>query len=367
MAQCRRCVVKLGSALVTDAGRGVDQTAIARWVGEMAGLRAAGREVLVVSSGAIAEGMARLGWQQRPHALNELQAAAAVGQMGLVQAYENACRAHGLRTAQVLLTHEDLSDRRRYLNARSTLNTLLAARVVPIINENDTVATDEIRFGDNDTLAALVANLVEAHLLLILTDQDGLYTADPRHEASAQRIGEATAGDPALERYAGEGGALGRGGMRTKLQAAQLAARSGCYTVIANGTPPDAIARVLGGEAAGTLFRPSAGRIAARKQWLAGGLKPAGELRLDDGAVRVLRTQGRSLLAVGVDEVAGDFERGALVILRAPDGRECGRGLCNYSAADARRIVGRASHEIEPILGYVYEPELVHRDNLVLF
>ncbi len=367
LRDCRRVVLKLGSALVTDEGRGINQAAIERWVAEAAALRAGGCEVLIVSSGAIAEGMVRLGWRTRPHALNQLQAAAAVGQTGLVQAYESACQQHGLHTAQILLTHEDLSDRRRYLNARSTLTTLLGAGVIPVINENDTVATDEIRFGDNDTLAALVANLVEAHILVILTDIDGLFTADPRRNPAARLVSDAVAGDPALDACAGDGGALGRGGMRTKVRAAALAARSGTVTLVANGTRTGVIGDAVRGEEVGTLFRPPAGRIAARKQWLAGGLKPAGEISVDAGAERVLREHGRSLLAVGVTGVGGDFQRGELVICRGADGRELGRGLINYSAAETRAIRGLPSRDIEAQLGYVYEPELIHRDNLVVF
>jgi glutamate 5-kinase len=366
-SECRRWVVKIGSALLTDNGRGLAVTAIDSWVEQIAELRQQGREMLLVSSGAVAEGMTRLGWARRPHALYELQAAAAVGQMGLVQAYESRFQRFGLHTAQVLLTHDDLADRQRYLNARSTLRTLLRLGVVPVVNENDTVATEEIRFGDNDTLAALVANLVEADLLVLLTDQSGMYDRDPRRDAQAALLTEARAGDTALESMAGAAsGALGRGGMLTKVRAAARAARSGALTVIASGREEKVLQRLAAGEALGTRLLPSTAPLAARKQWLAGRLQVRGHLTLDDGAVAVLRTAGRSLLPVGVTRVEGDFERGDLVVCRAPGGDEIARGLVNYSAEESRRIIRQPSHRIEEILGYVDEPELIHRDNLVL-
>jgi glutamate 5-kinase len=365
--ECRRWVVKIGSALLTDNGRGLAVTAIDSWVEQIAELRQQGREMLLVSSGAVAEGMTRLGWARRPHALYELQAAAAVGQMGLVQAYESRFQRFGLHTAQVLLTHDDLADRQRYLNARSTLRTLLRLGVVPVVNENDTVATEEIRFGDNDTLAALVANLVEADLLVLLTDQSGMYDRDPRRDAQAALLTEARAGDTALESMAGAAsGTLGRGGMLTKVRAAARAARSGALTVIASGREEKVLQRLAAGEALGTRLLPSTAPLAARKQWLAGRLQVRGHLTLDDGAVAVLRTAGRSLLPVGVTRVEGDFERGDLVVCRAPGGDEIARGLVNYSAEESRRIIRQPSHRIEEILGYVDEPELIHRDNLVL-
>lgn len=362
----RRWIVKVGSALLTNDGQGVDREAIAGWAAQVARLRARGVEVVLVSSGAVAEGMTRLGWRLRPHAIHELQAAAAVGQMGLVRIYEGAFERHGIRTAQVLLTHDDLADRSRYLNARSTLRTLLRLGVVPVINENDTVATDEIRLGDNDTLAGLVANLVEARQLVILTDQEGLYSADPRFEQGAELVREGYAEDPALELLAGGSGALGRGGMRTKLRAARLAARSGAASVIASGREPEVLVRLADGEALGTLLRPSQAPIQARKQWLAGQLRPRGRLVLDAGAARVLRREGRSLLAVGVTAVEGHFERGELVSCVGPDGGEVARGLVNYSAEETRRIQGHPSERIESLLGYVVEPELIHRDDLVV-
>ncbi len=362
----RRWVVKLGSALATNDGHGLNVDSIDAWVADLAALARAGHELVVVSSGAIAEGVVRLGWKRRPHALHELQAAAAVGQMGLIQAYESCSQRHGLHTAQILLTREDLADRRRYLNARSTLRTLVGLRVLPVINENDTVATDEIRFGDNDTLAGLVANLVEAHALVLLTDQEGLYTADPRLDAGARLVPLAQAGDPALEAMAGDGGQWGRGGMRTKLGAARLAARSGTATVIANGRLPGILGRLAAGEPIGTLLLPGEGRLAARKRWLAGNLKARGDLTLDDGAVRVIRDRGRSVLAVGVTHVSGDFMRGELVRCLDAAGTEIGLGLVNYSATEARAIMGQPSDRIEAVLGYAYEAELIHRDNLVL-
>jgi glutamate 5-kinase len=363
----RRLVVKVGSSLVTNEGAGLDATAIARWAAQIAALRAASREVVLVSSGAIAEGMKRLGWQRRPSAMNELQAAAAVGQMGLAQVYETCFREHGLQTAQVLLTNADLADRSRYLNARSTLRTLLALGVIPVINENDTVATDEIKVGDNDTLGSLVANLIEADVLVILTDQTGLYTADPRRDPAATLVTEARAGDPALEQMAGgAGSALGKGGMITKILAAKRAARSGAHTVIASGREPDVLTRLAGGEAIGTLLVAETAPLAARKQWLADHMQVSGRLVLDEGAVRALATDGKSLLPIGVRGVEGAFERGAVVSCCAPDGREIARGLVNYDAAESRRIAGRPSGEIEAVLGYVDEPELIHRDNLVV-
>ncbi|MBU6486149.1 MAG: glutamate 5-kinase [Betaproteobacteria bacterium] len=367
VATATRLVVKVGSTLVTNEGRGLDHVAVARWAGEIAQLARAGRSVILVSSGAIAEGMLRLGWSSRPHAIHELQAAAAVGQMGLVQAYERAFADYGLRTAQVLLTHEDLADRRRYLNARTTLTTLLGLGVIPVINENDTVTTDEIRFGDNDTLGALVTNLIEAEVLVLLTDQEGLYTADPRSDAAATLVRSARAGDPALEAMAGGAGSIiGRGGMLTKVLAAKRAARSGASTVIASGREPDVLTRLAAGEAIGTHLSPERNALAARKQWLADHVRLAGRLTLDDGAVRALTREGKSLLPIGVVAVSGEFERGEVVGCVGPDGREVARGLVNYGAQEAARILRKPSSEIEAILGYVDEPELIHRDNLVL-
>jgi glutamate 5-kinase len=367
IAQAARLVVKIGSSLVTNEGRGVDHAAVGRWAAEIASLTLAGKSVVLVSSGAIAEGMRRLGWRTRPHAIHDLQAAAAVGQMGLVQAYETAFAQHGLHTAQVLLTHEDLADRRRYLNARTTLTTLLGLRVVPVINENDTVTTDEIRFGDNDTLGALVTNLVEADVLVLLTDQQGLYTADPRGHPEATLVRTARAGDPALEAMAGgAGSAIGRGGMLTKVLAAKRAARSGAATIIACGREPDVLARLAAGETLGTTLTSERGSLGARKQWLADHVRVAGRLALDEGAVRAIARDGKSLLPIGVVAVSGSFGRGEIVGCFAPDGREVARGLVNYGAQEAARILRRPSSEIEAVLGYVDEPELIHRDNLVL-
>ena len=363
----RRIVVKVGSSLVTAEGRGLDHAALSRWAGQIAALTAQGREVVLVSSGAIAEGIARLGWTKRPHAVNELQAAAAVGQMGLVQAYESIFRAHGLHAAQVLLTHEDLANRTRYLNARSTLRTLLELKVVPIINENDTVATDEIRLGDNDTLGALVTNLIEADCLVILTDQTGLYTADPRKDPQATLVMDAHAGDPELERMAGgAGSSVGTGGMLTKILAAKRAARSGAHTVICSGHVENVLLRLAAGEAIGSQLIARQAPLAARRQWLADHLQLRGGVVLDDGAVRALREEGKSLLPVGVQGVTGEFERGEVVAIVDLTGHEIARGLVNYSANEARRIAGKPSSAIETELGYMDEPELIHRDNLVM-
>lgn len=367
LARAKRIVVKLGSSLVTNDGRGLDHAAVARWAGEIAELRKSGKEIVLVSSGAVAEGMQRLGWVSRPRAIHDLQAAAAIGQMGLVQAYEVAFAKYGLRTAQILLTHEDLADRRRYLNARTTLTTLLALGAIPVINENDTVTTDEIRFGDNDTLAALVTNLIEADVLVLLTDQKGLFTADPRRDALATLVQHARAGDPALEAMAGGAGSdIARGGMLTKVLAAKRAARSGASTIIASGHESEVLTRLAAGEAVGTALVAAAVSLAARKQWLADHVRLAGALRLDDGAVRALTREGKSLLPIGVVAVDGNFGRGEVIGCFSPDGREIARGLVNYGSQETARILRKPSSEIESILGYVDEPELIHRDNLVL-
>ena len=367
LAGAKRVVVKIGSSLLTNAGAGLDRNAIAGWVRQIALLRERGVEVLVVSSGAIAEGMKRLGWAKRPHAVHELQAAAAVGQMGLVQMWESCFSELGLHTAQVLLTHEDLGDRKRYLNARTTLKTLVELGVVPIINENDTVVVEEIRFGDNDTLGALVTNLIEADALVILTDQKGLYSSDPRKDPNAQLVARGRAGDPALEAMAGGAGShLGSGGMLTKVLAARRAARSGAHTAIAWGGEPEVLVKLFAGEPAGTLLVAETAPVAARKQWLADHLKPSGRITLDAGAVKAVVADGKSLLAIGATAVDGHFERGEVVSVAAPDGREIARGLVNYGATETARILRRPTAEIESILGYVAEPELIHRDNLVI-
>ena len=366
-SQARRLVVKVGSSLVTNEGKGLDLQAVEQWARQIAALRASDREVVLVSSGAIAEGMARLGWPRRPSAMHELQAAAAVGQMGLVQAYEAAFARHGIRTAQILLTHEDLSDRRRYLNARSTLYTLLALGVVPIVNENDTVVTDEIRLGDNDTLGALVTNLIEAETLVILTDQSGLYTADPRKDASAELITVARAGDPELERMAGGSGtAIGTGGMLTKVLAARRAANSGGHTIIASGREPDVLERLAGGERIGTELRALLPIRSARQRWLANHLRLRGRVTVDQGAARALTEGHKSLLAIGVTAVEGEFERGDVVACMDEHGCELARGLINYSAGDTRRILRQPSHRIAEILGHMTDPELMHRDNMIV-
>jgi glutamate 5-kinase len=362
----QKIVVKVGSSLVTNNGSGLDVLAISRWAAQVASLRASGLDIVLVSSGAIAEGMQRLGWQKRPHEIHQLQAAAAVGQMGLVQVYESGFREHGLLTAQILLTHADLADRARYLNARSTLLTLLDLGIIPIINENDTVVTDEIRLGDNDTLGALVTNLIEADVLVILTDQEGLFDADPRMSTNARLLADALAGDPKLEELAGGAGSeLGKGGMLTKVLAAKRAARSGAHTIIASGHVPDVLVRLAKGEHIGTLLKASTTPLAARKQWLADHVQVSGKFELDAGAVDALVRDGKSLLPIGVKSVKGDFERGALVACLGPDGAEIARGLVNYGAQESRRIAGKPSTQIESVLGYVDEPELIHRDNLV--
>ena len=362
-----RIIIKVGSSLVTNDGRGLDHAAIARWAAQISGLRALGKEVVLVSSGAIAEGMLRLGFEQRPTDIHELQACAAVGQMGLAQIYESSFRAHGLGTAQVLLTHADLADRERYLNARSTLTTLLRLGVVPIINENDTVVTDEIKFGDNDTLGALVANLIEADALVILTDQHGLFSADPRKDPNAYLITQGIAGDPALEAMAGgAGSSLGRGGMLTKILAAKRAAKSGAHTIIAWGRDSDVLSRLAQGEAIGTQLLAQTGQLTARKQWMADHLHTAGAVVLDAGAVQKLRQEGKSLLPIGVTGVNGEFGRGAVITCVDADGVPVARGLSNYTSGEARRIMRKPSTEIEAILGYMEGHELIHRDNMVL-
>lgn len=366
LRKARRWVVKIGSALLTNDGQGLDEAAISRWVDQLAALKQQGVEVVLVSSGAVAEGMTRLGWNVRPKELNRLQAAAAVGQMGLVQAYEANFQRHGTHTAQILLTHDDLTNRNRYLNARAALKTLLEMGVVPVVNENDTVVTDEIRFGDNDTLAALVANLIEADGVVLLTDQHGLYTADPRSNPQAELISQARAEDEALIAVAGSGGKLGQGGMATKVRAAKLAARSGAVTLIASGREDDVLLRLKKGEVLGTLLVPDRSPMAARKQWLAGHLQARGTLVLDAGAVLALTERGKSLLPAGVKGLSGEFTRGEMVLIADEAGRIVARGLVNYGAADARKIVGRPSSMISATLGYISEEELVHRDNLVL-
>ncbi len=363
----KRWVIKIGSALLTSDGKGLSRETLSPWVEQMAQLRQAGHEIVLVSSGAVAEGMSRMGWRRRPHNLNELQAAAAIGQMGLIRAYETCFQKHDLHTAQVLLTRDDLADRPRYLNARSTLRTLVELGVVPVVNENDTVATEELRFGDNDTLAALVANLIEADLLLLLTDQEGLFDSDPRFNPKATLINETRVDNPQLDEVAGgSANGLGLGGMVTKVRAARLAARSGTGTIIAPGARPGVLAEIAQGKEIGTLLKPVQEPQAARKRWLAGQLQVRGYLTLDGGAVRVLQEQGSSLLAVGVTNVRGEFARGEAVVCLDSSGCEVARGLANYDAQEARRIMGQPSSRIEEILGYVDEAELIHRDNLVL-
>ncbi len=365
--QAQRVIVKVGSSLVTNEGRGLDHAAIAKWADQIAHLRRMGKQVVLVSSGAVAEGMLRLGFERRPVAIHELQACAAVGQMGLAQIYETSFRAHDLRTAQVLLTHADLADRERYLNARSTLFTWLELGVVPVINENDTVVTDEIKFGDNDTLGALVANLIEADALIILTDQRGLYTSDPRKNPDATFVHEAKAGDPALEAMAGGAGSgIGSGGMLTKILAARRAASSGAHTVIAWGREDQVLVRLAEGEAIGTQLTAQTAQLTARKQWMADHLKTAGQVTLDAGAVQKLLEEGKSLLPIGVTDVGGDFGRGDVITCVDATGKAIARGMSNYASTEVKRIMRKPSSEIAAILGYVEEVELIHRDNLVL-
>lgn len=367
LRDARRIVVKVGSSLVTNEGRGLDETAIGEWCRQMALLSDQGKEVVMVSSGAIAEGMKRLGWTTRPREVPALQAAAAVGQMGLAQMYETKLRENGMGSAQVLLTHADLADRERYLNARSTLLTLLQHRVLPVINENDTVVNDEIKFGDNDTLGALVANLIEADLLVILTDQKGLFTADPRKDPAATFVHEARAGDAALESMAGgAGSSLGRGGMITKILAAKRAAGSGASTVIAWGREPDALLRLSRGDNMGTMLVAQTAKQQARKQWMADHLQLRGSVTVDAGAAHKVTTEGKSLLPIGMTSVTGEFSRGDVIAIRDVLGAEIARGLANYASAEARRLCRKPSHEYEALLGYTAEPEMVHRDNLIL-
>jgi glutamate 5-kinase len=366
VTQAKRIVIKIGSALLTNDGAGLNDEGIADWVDQIAALKKQGLEVILVSSGSVAEGMTRLGWKERPTALHELQAAAAIGQMGLVQCYESNFARHDFNTAQILLTHADLSNRTRYLNARSTLNALLKLDVVPIINENDTVITDEIRFGDNDTLGALIANLVGAETLIMLTDQDGLYTADPRHDKTATLIDSADANDPAIQAMAGDGGALGRGGMVTKVRAAKLAARSGASSVIVGGRLENVLLRLRAGEALGTMLTSGQEPMEARQLWLAGHLRIKGKITLDDGALSALMNNGTSVLPVGVAAVSGKFKRGEMVNCIDSEGRVVAKGLVNYSAKDTAKIIKKDSTDILSILGYMDDQELIHRDNLVL-
>jgi len=363
----KRVVVKIGSSLLTKGGLGLDKAAITAWVRQIAELRNQSIDVILVSSGSVAEGMSRLGLKTRPKTLHELQAAASVGQMGLVRVFDDNFQQHGLHAAQVLLTHDDLSNRQRYLNARSTLLTLLKFGVVPVINENDAVATEEIRFGDNDTLAALVANLVEAELLIILTDQKGLFTGDPSLYPDAQLISEISVNDIRLETMAGDSrSGLGRGGMSTKVSAARLASRSGASTVVAAGAVDNIIIKVISGSNLGTHFLPDIEPLVARKRWLAGQLQVKGQLILDAGAVKVIKCDGKSLLAVGVKSISGNFERGELVSCKDESGLEVARGLINFGKTDAELIAGKNSSEFENTLGYADDSELIHRDNLVL-
>ncbi len=367
LTQSKRWVVKVGSSLLTNDGRGLDTDRIEQWTTQLAKLMGDDCQLVLVSSGSIAEGLVRLGWTQRPTVIHELQAAAAVGQMGLIQAYEAAFKRQGRQTAQILLTHEDLADRRRYLNARSTLKALIDHDVMPIVNENDTVTTDEIRLGDNDTLAALVCNLIDADVLVLLTDQEGLFDKDPRRHSDAKLLERANASDPSVQKLAGPSGTmLGSGGMLTKILAAERAAQSGTTTIIASGREPDVLLKLRRGEGIGTMLTSDQVPRVARKQWLANHLRVAGQLQLDSGACRVLREKGSSLLAVGVSECVGDFNRGELVACVDENQKVIGKGLINYNATDTRKLIGHASDKYMDLLGYTHGPELIHRDNLIV-
>ena len=367
LVNTKRWVIKIGSALLTRPGDGLDLQRVSWLCGEIAQLRAQGKEVVLVTSGSVAAGMQELGWTKRPHALHLLQSAASVGQMGLIQAYASACEQHNIHTAQILLTHTDLADRNRYLNARSTLNSLLELNVLPVVNENDTIANEEIRFGDNDTLAAMTANLVEADVLVILTDQSGLFDADPRQNLNAKLITASAANNSDLDSMAGDSkGEFGRGGMATKLLAARRAARSGATTIIMSGKYEDNLQQLAKGETVGTLLWADNEPMTARQQWLVGHLKPKGSIYLDDGAAKVVQQQGKSILAVGVKKAEGEFTRGELVVCKNLTGQEIARGLVNYNVDEANKIMGKSSRDIEAILGYVDEAELIHRDNLVV-
>ncbi|MBL1143158.1 MAG: glutamate 5-kinase [Proteobacteria bacterium] len=362
----QRWVVKIGSALLTDNGCGLKHDVLDNWVSQIAELNKRGIEIVLVSSGAVAEGVSRLGWKRRPNVVHELQAAAAVGQMGLIHAYEVCFQKYDKHTAQILLTHDDVANRARYLNARTSMNTLLKLGVIPIVNENDTVATDEIRFGDNDTLAGLVANLIDAELLVLLTDQKGLYNADPRVDSNAKLIEQAEASDKSLESFAGEGGSLGRGGMRTKLKAAVVAMKSGTQTVIASGSDESILLKIANGETVGTLLTTAEESLQAKKQWLANQAHLQGTVTLDDGAVTALKKNGKSLLPVGIKSVAGEFKRGEIVSCVDNGGNEIARGLTNYDSVQTKLIIGKSTKEIQELLGQIEEDELIHRDNLIL-
>ncbi|GBO93057.1 glutamate 5-kinase [Mesosutterella multiformis] len=367
VADAKRIVIKVGTALLTDNGRGLDEKAIANLAEELSAVQKLGREVVLVSSGSIAEGVRRLGWERRPTEVGQLQAAAAVGQMGLAQAYETEFAKRGVKTAQILLTGADLADRTRYLNARSALLTLLSLGVVPVINENDTVVTDEIKVGDNDTLGSVVTNLIEADALVILTDQKGLFTADPRKNPDAVFVDRARAGDPALEKMAGgAASSFSKGGMITKVIAAKRAAQSGASTVIVYGREPRVLQRLAAGETIGTELVCYQPRILARKSWIADHLNIEGAVLLDAGAARAIVKGNTSLLPVGVKEVRGDFKRGDVIAVLSPEGDELARGLAGYSSSDTVRIAGHHTEEIEGILGFIEQPELIHKDNLVI-
>jgi glutamate 5-kinase len=362
----RRVVVKVGSGLVADPVRGPDPARIGPLAAELAAMMADAAEVALVTSGAIAAGSARLGLGERPRSIPEKQAAAAVGQAALMWQYEQACAAHGVRVAQVLLTQEDVADRARYLNARNALLTLLGFRVLPVINENDTVAVEAIKLGDNDNLAALVAALIDADLLVLLSDTDGLYTGDPRRDPAARRIDRVESITPEMEALAGAGGPLGTGGMVTKLQAAQKAMAAGIPMIIADGRRRGVLRALLRGERVGTYFQPRTDRLAARKRWIAFALPVQGTIQVDAGARRALVERGKSLLPSGVVEVRGQFAAGDLVGVHDAQGREFARGLVSCDARELALLRGAKTADIERLLGYRVTDEVIHRDNLVI-
>ena len=362
----KRWVIKIGSALITDNGCGLKHDNLDNWVNQISALRERGIDIVIVSSGAVAEGLTRLNWKNRPNIIHKLQAAAAVGQMGLIQAYETCFQKYNKQTAQVLLTHDDISNRTRYLNARTSLNTLLQLGVVPIVNENDTVAPDEIRFGDNDTLAGLVANLIDAELLVLLTDQNGLYTSDPRKDSSAELIEQAKADDESLEKYAGDSSNYGRGGMLTKLKAASIASKSNTQTIIASGNESSILLKIANSEKVGTLLTTSEDTLQAKKQWLANQAYLKGSVTIDSGAVTAIIKSGKSLLPIGVKSITGEFKRGEIISCIDLDGKEIARGLSNYDSIQATSIMGKSSEEIGELLDCKDEDELIHRDNMIL-
>ncbi len=364
---CKRIVVKIGSSLLTANGQGLDLEAISHWAKQIVDLHHAGHEMILVTSGAVAEGMVRMKLPHRPTDLPSLQACAAIGQMGLIQTWSSVLDRHHIKTAQVLLTHDDLTDRRRYLNSCDALQQLIDWHVIPVINENDTVSTDEIRFGDNDTLAAMVAGQVHADLLIILTDQQGMFDADPRSNPEAKLLSTVRALDETLFEMAGGSGTLGTGGMLTKVRAARLAAKSGCPTLIASGESDRVLARLMAGELLGTLFITDDDRMTAHQQWLAAHLQTAGRLVIDDGAVNAIKTQHRSLLPVGVKAIEGHFDRGDVVECVDRQGKRIAVGRVNFSSRSAELVKGLASDKVYQVLGEARSLEMIHRNHMAIY